>query len=192
MTNQPPPYPNQAGQPYPGQPQQPYGQQYPPRPPKKRKVWPWVLLGIIVLVFGGCVAIIGTAGKEVSNAIDEANSSINSAASEIENAPNASIPPLAPKDNGKAGKTIVYEIISDSETLSSVTYFDENSELQQESSSNAPWTKTIVNKSTVAISGVGGQTEGTSITCRIIIDGKVKDEKTSTGKYAVVNCTGGF
>ncbi|WP_371851946.1 MmpS family transport accessory protein [Nocardia ignorata] len=33
------------------------------------------------------------------------------------------------------------------------------------------------------------QTNGSSVTCRITVDGKVADEQTSTGKYAVVNCT---
>jgi hypothetical protein len=95
---------------------------------------------------------------------------------------------LTPKPSGK-GKTVVYEIISDSD-LKSVTYFDANSEIQQETDASAPWTKTVTNTSTYAIAGLGAQTDGTSVTCRITVDGKVKDEKTSTGKYAVVNCTG--
>jgi hypothetical protein len=171
-------------------PQQPYGQQpYPqpyPQPPRKRKVWPWILLAVVVLVFGGCVAIIGAAGNEAAKAIDAAATSIQSAA---EAPPDTSIPPLAPKAPTGKGKTIVYEIISDSD-LKSVTYFDANSEIQQETDTSAPWTKTVTNTSTYAIAGLGAQTDGTSVTCRITVDGKVKDEKTSTGKYAVVNCTG--
>jgi hypothetical protein len=167
-------------------PQQPYGQQPypPPYPPRKRKVWPWILLAVAVLVFGGCVAIIGAAGNEAAKAIDAAATSIQSAAE----SPDAPIPPLTPKPSGK-GKTVVYEIISDSD-LKSVTYFDANSEIQQETDASAPWTKTVTNTSTYAIAGLGAQTDGTSVTCRITVDGKVKDEKTSTGKYAVVNCTG--
>ncbi|WP_280475131.1 MmpS family transport accessory protein [Nocardia asiatica] len=169
-------------------PQQPYGQPYPPQqpyPPRKRKVWPWILLAVAVLVFGGCVAIIGAAGNEAAKAIDAAATSIQSAA---DAPPDAPIPPLTPKPAGK-GKTVVYEIISDSD-LRSVTYWDENSELQQLPGADAPWTMTLTNTSTYAITGVGAQTNGTSVTCRVTVDGKVKDEKTSTGKYAVVNCTG--
>ncbi|ETT24137.1 protein of unknown function DUF1942 [Rhodococcus rhodochrous ATCC 21198] len=34
-------------------------------PPKKRKLWPWILLGIVVLFFGGCVALIaGSTGDD--------------------------------------------------------------------------------------------------------------------------------
>ncbi|MEV6341335.1 MmpS family transport accessory protein [Nocardia vinacea] len=181
-------------QPYPPQqpPQPPYGQQPPPygqypQRPRKRKVWPWVLLGVFLLMFGGCVAILGTAGHEVSKAVDAANSSIQSAAADISA---TSIPPLSAKPPTGKGKTVVYEIVSDSDGLNSVTYFDENSELQQETSATAPWSKTVTNNSTFAVIGLGAQTKGTSVTCRIIVDGKVKDEKTSTGKYAVVNCSG--
>lgn len=181
MTGPQPPYPPQ-------QPRPPYGQY--PQPPRKKKVWPWVLLGVVVLMFGGCVAIVGTAGHEVSKAVDAASSSIQSAAESPAGVPATSIPPLSAKPPTGKGKTVVYEIVSDSDALNSVTYFDENSALQQEASATAPWSKTVTNSSTYAVIGLGAQTKGTSVTCRIIVDGKVKDEKTSTGKYAVVNCSG--
>ncbi|MBF6074278.1 hypothetical protein IU498_06495 [Nocardia beijingensis] len=176
-----------TGPQYPQQPQPPHGQPYPqpyPQPPKKRKVWPWILLAVVVLMFGGCFAILGTAGHEAAKAIDAAATSIQQAAE----SPDATIPPLTPKAPTGKGKTVVYEIISDSD-LNSVTYWDENSEIQQETGADAPWSKTITNTSTAVIAGVGAQTNGTSVTCRVTVDGKVKDEKTSTGKYAVVNCT---
>jgi hypothetical protein len=99
-----------------------------------------------------------------------------------------SIPPLTAQAPSGPGKTIVYEVISDS-TLSSVTYFDENSAEKQETGATAPWSKTVVNTSTYAIAGLGAQTNGQSITCRITVNGRVVDTKTSTGQYAVVNCT---
>lgn len=171
-------------------PQQPYGQQpgYPPQPPKKSNT-KWIILAIVAVVvlcgFGGCIAVLGKAGEEVSKSIDAAASSIQSAAPE---AP-GSIPPLTPGKSTGTGKNITYEIISDATELSSVTYFDGNSELQQEASATAPWSKSITNSSTVAIIGLGAQTNGSSVTCRITVDGKVADEQTSTGKFAVVNCT---
>ncbi|WP_433733525.1 MmpS family transport accessory protein [Nocardia sp. CA-129566] len=188
MTGPNQPYnPQQPQPPYGQPPQPPYGQY--PRPPKKRKVWPWVLLGVFLLMFGGCVAIIGTAGHEASKAIDAAASSIQSAA-DTPGASATSIPPLSAKPPTGKGKTVVYEIVSDSDGLNNVTYFDDNSAIQQESSPTAPWSKTVINNSTYAVIGLGAQTKGASVTCRIIVDGKVKDEKTATGKYAVVNCSG--
>ncbi len=60
MTN--PQYPTN-----PGVPQQPYY----PQPPRKKKVWPWVLGGFalaVLVLFGGCAALVGTAANEVAKA----------------------------------------------------------------------------------------------------------------------------
>ena len=80
------------------QPQQPPAQQPPPgtyygrppdyyqptgsyrSPPKKRKVWPWVLLGVVVLFFGGCFAFVGLVGSAM-HASSQHRSSENSAPS---------------------------------------------------------------------------------------------------------------
>lgn len=64
-------------------PQQPYGQQppygqpyqpYPPVPPqRKRAKWPFVLAGVAVLMLvllGGCIALIGAAANEVDDNIN--------------------------------------------------------------------------------------------------------------------------
>ncbi|MEV6067427.1 DUF4352 domain-containing protein [Nocardia sp. NPDC052001] len=68
MSNpQQPPPPPPGGQPV-------YGQGYPAPPPRKRKIWPWVLLGVIVLFFGGCVAIFSTTAHEVSKSEDKRTS----------------------------------------------------------------------------------------------------------------------
>ncbi|WP_280371201.1 MmpS family transport accessory protein [Nocardia wallacei] len=171
-----PPYPPQHAPP-------------PPQRPRKRRVWPWVLLGVFILAVGGCVALVGTAANEVDKAIESSTVPAAPVAPPAGNpAPaQAAPPPLTAKPQGK-GKTVVYEIVSDDD-LMSVTYYDEQSDIKQETSSSAPWTRTVVNSSTVAIAGLGAQTNGTSVTCRVTVDGKVKDEQTSTGKYAVVNCT---
>ncbi|MFE7416404.1 DUF4352 domain-containing protein [Rhodococcus sp. NPDC057529] len=70
MSDQPPPpnaehQPGRPGSYPPGQyPPGQYPPGYPPQgyyqqpPPKKRRVWPWILIGVVVLFFGGCFAII--------------------------------------------------------------------------------------------------------------------------------------
>ncbi|WP_255495593.1 DUF4352 domain-containing protein [Nocardia sp. GTS18] len=70
--------PGFGGQPgYGGQP--PYGAQpYPPQPPKKKsKVWLWVLLGVLALVLvvcGGCFALLNNASDDTTNSSDRASS----------------------------------------------------------------------------------------------------------------------
>ncbi|MEV6276026.1 DUF4352 domain-containing protein [Nocardia sp. NPDC051832] len=51
--------PQQPQQPFPNQP--PAYNQPPPYPPPKRRIWPWVLLGVFALfglLFAGCVALV--------------------------------------------------------------------------------------------------------------------------------------
>ncbi|WP_225725667.1 MULTISPECIES: MmpS family transport accessory protein [unclassified Nocardia] len=139
-------------------------------------------------MFGGCFSLIQTANSPsptpaTTQAPAPAGDPIANGA-----VTTTTIPPLTPKAPTKAGKSIVYEVISDAE-LSTVTYYNEVSDIQQETDVSAPWTKTVVNNSTYVIAGLGAQTNGISVTCRITVDGKVKDEQTATGKYAVVNCT---
>ncbi|MGV9414774.1 DUF4352 domain-containing protein [Nocardia sp. NPDC003693] len=60
MTN-----PQHPQQPWPTQPPAPHY----PQPPKKRRVWPWVLGGFflcILVLFGGCTLLIGSAANEVA------------------------------------------------------------------------------------------------------------------------------
>ncbi|MET8776184.1 DUF4352 domain-containing protein [Nocardia sp. NPDC004654] len=59
---------------YPAQPGFPPGPHY-LQPPRK-KVWPWMLgaiLAVILLVFGGCVALIGGVANEVAKSEEERN-----------------------------------------------------------------------------------------------------------------------
>ncbi|SDC56401.1 DUF4352 domain-containing protein [Rhodococcus tukisamuensis] len=57
-------------QPYPGQP-------YPQQPPakKKRKIWPWIVIGIPVLLFGGCtVAMVSAVGGDEKATVSSGSS----------------------------------------------------------------------------------------------------------------------
>jgi len=57
------------------QPQYPPQPGFGPPPPRKRRVWPWILLAVILLMFGGCGAIIISASHSVSNAVHAGDAS---------------------------------------------------------------------------------------------------------------------
>ncbi|WP_062982932.1 DUF4352 domain-containing protein [Nocardia anaemiae] len=57
----------------------PYGQYppsgpYPPQPPKKRAIWPWIVIGAIVLLCGGCFGIVGIAANSSKDTASSAAS----------------------------------------------------------------------------------------------------------------------
>lgn len=39
-------------------------------PPKKRKIWPWVVIGIVILIFGGCATMCASVASEVSKSTE--------------------------------------------------------------------------------------------------------------------------
>lgn len=172
---------------------------YPPGPPRKRRVWPWiVIVAACFVLFGGCTALVASTmanNPPVSHPANlppaEASAILrerNGLPPTTDVAPPTTIPPLTAQAPVSAGKTITYEVISDA-TLQSVTYFDANDAEKQQTDVAAPWSLTVTNTSTYVIAGLGAQTNGQSVTCRITVDGQVVDQKTATGQYAVVNCT---
>lgn len=72
----------------PQMPQQPWpgpNPHYSPPPQKKRAVWPWVLGGFfafVVLLFGGCVALLSSAADEVAESTEK-RTSVSPAGSEV-------------------------------------------------------------------------------------------------------------
>ncbi|MFJ1460484.1 MmpS family transport accessory protein [Nocardia sp. N2S4-5] len=157
----------------------------PPRP-KERLLWPWILFGATILALCGCAAVISAAVDLAIRSSAENAAAATPSAESPTPTPAVLIPPLPTTPQPK---TITYEVISNA-GLNTVAYFDEQSDLAKEPGVRAPWVKTVVNSSAVTVSGLSAQTNGTSVTCRITVDGVVADERTATGKYAAVNCTG--
>ncbi|MBC2644751.1 MULTISPECIES: MmpS family transport accessory protein [unclassified Rhodococcus (in: high G+C Gram-positive bacteria)] len=172
--------------PQPGQPQQPGQPYYPPQPPqqpaKKKRKWPWIILAIIAVFV--IIAVAGGGGEDGKSPTEALTGEPAG-----HDGPSTSIPPLVAAAPSGDSTEITYEVISDSGELNNVTWFDELNALQQESNVAAPWSKALSNTATFSMAGVTAQTTGTSVTCRVVVDGDIKEEKTSTGQYAVVNCS---
>lgn len=133
-----------------------------PQPPKKKKVWPWVLGGIalvFLLIVGGCVAIVGVAANEIDK---EANREV----------------------------TVAYEVTGTG--TASVFYSGRNFDTAQENDTALPWTKNVTMDGllkVVSLTATNGAEDG-EISCRITVGGKVIAEQTSSGAFATVTCTG--
>lgn len=162
----------------PGYPQQPYGQQpppygqqpaggYPPQggyppPPRKKKVWPWVLGGVLVvllLVVGGCVALVGTVANEIENEVSR----------EV---------------------TVSYQ--AGGTGTGTVIHTDGSMDVVTESDIALPWSKDVAVTGLVkfvslsVMSGIDGGT----VSCKITVGGKVIAQDQATGQLATASCTG--
>ncbi|MFC4373671.1 MmpS family transport accessory protein [Nocardia halotolerans] len=160
-------------------PQQPYGQQPPPygqqppggypphggypQPPKKKKVWPWVLGGILLvllLIIGGCVALVGSVANEIDN-------------------------------ESKRVVNVSYEA-GGTGTASSITYSGSGLDVGQESDVALPWSKDIAMDGLakfMSLSVMAG-VDGGQVSCKITADGKVIAEEQASGQFATATCSG--
>jgi hypothetical protein len=101
--------------------------------------------------------------------------------------PALSKPGELPKDEN-AGKTIRYEVTGASGAALNVTYMINEGE-QQETKVKLPWSKEFTADQGFQTFVVNAQNAGPgSITCKILVDGKVMSEHTSNGQASVVMC----
>lgn len=175
--------PNQPPRGGPGQyPQQQYGpppgghQHWPPPAhpavqPKKRRVWPWIVLGVVAFIVLASVFANNTSTPPVSN---PGGSALPATA-----APRASADTAA----------VTYEIIGSSKA-SNVTYnTDGGGSISQEANVKLPWRKEIAIERGLAVATLTAQNgDSGELTCRISVDGQVVKEAKSSGQFAVVSC----
>ena len=166
MSYQPPPPPYQGGYPQGqgGYPQGGYPPNYGyPQPPKKKPVWPWIVGGVVlvlVLLGGGCAAIIGVAAWQVDK---EVNSSAD----------------------------LVYEVNGTASQVD-ITYYSGDFDQNTANGSMVPWRKNVTVSGFAKMGSITVTTTGTeegTVSCRILRDGKVLDEDTSTGSFGFVTCS---
>lgn len=84
-------------------------------------------------------------------------------------------------------KVVTYEVFG-SGTYADINYLDLESAPQRVDGAALPWSLTLKTTDPSAFPNIIAQGDGTSITCRVSVDGKVKDERTYTGVAAQTFC----
>lgn len=164
----------QPGQPY-GQPQQPYGPTVgypqPPAygPPPKKKSGGKIALVVIGAIVGLCLVgglISVVAGHGNSGSADPSVAATQQAA------------------DPKTGHTVTFEVAAKTGKLTLVNWsiLEDSAILNNPPS---PWKKSVTLETATGLAGVNVSGTGT-VTCRLLVDGKVIDEGESD---AVVNCS---
>ncbi|EGD54722.1 MmpS family transport accessory protein [Gordonia neofelifaecis] len=163
-----PQQPNSAqpdpAQQYPGQPN-PYAQPYPPQQPaKRRKKWPWIVGGLVIVflaIVGGCAAMVGG----VANEIDKASNST---------------------------ATVTYRVKGSGN--GSVTYSDQDFNIAQDTAAQLPWEKEVTLKGFGKLASLTATNDfeaasDQTITCEIVVNGEVRNTQTSRGPAATADCS---
>src|SRR6478752_10049937 len=80
-------------------------------------------------------------------------------------------------------KVVTYEIFGTG-SEATINYLDLDAQPQKAASAPLPWSLTLTTTAPAASPNIVAQSDGDSITCRITVDGVVKDERTSDGVNA--------
>ncbi len=133
------------------------------QPPRKRRVWPWVLGGFVFIVFlgvGGCIAFIGAVATDIDK---ESKREVN----------------------------VTYQV-EGSASSAAITYSGRDFNTAQDTAVSLPWSKQVTIDGlgkTVTLTATNDESGGT-ITCRILADGKQVSEQTASGPLATASCMG--
>ncbi|MFJ9363521.1 MmpS family transport accessory protein [Nocardia sp. NPDC101769] len=87
---------------------------------------------------------------------------------------------------------VLYEVWgSPGTSTAAVTYLGDNYNVLQDTNVALPWSKTITSSSSIPAWNMNVQNTASSgsISCRITVDGVVKDEETANGFAAIAECS---
>jgi hypothetical protein len=84
-------------------------------------------------------------------------------------------------------KEVRYEIFGTG-TVATINYLDLDAQPQKAENVTLPWTLDLTTTAPAASPNIVAQSDGGSISCRITVDGVVKDERTTDGVNAQTFC----
>ncbi|MDT7762932.1 MAG: hypothetical protein QOC63_2352 [Mycobacterium sp.] len=131
----------------------------------------WIPLLIVVVVAIGGFTVDRVRG------VFGSNSEITSAGSGLAN----DAAPFNPK-------RVTYEIFGSDGTVATINYLDLDAQPQEVKGARLPWSITLTTTAPASNANIVAQGDSDTIGCRITVDGKVKDEKTSDGVHAETFC----
>ncbi|BBZ75615.1 membrane protein [Mycolicibacterium anyangense] len=85
-------------------------------------------------------------------------------------------------------KTVVYEIDGPPGTVATINYLDLDATPQIARDVTLPWSITLTTTAPAASANIVAQGDSDTISCRITVNGELKDQKTSTGVNAQTFC----
>jgi Mycobacterium membrane protein len=85
-------------------------------------------------------------------------------------------------------KVVVYEISGSPGTTANINYWDENANTHQVDNAPLPWSTTISTTLPSVSANIMAQSDGSTISCKITVDGVVRDNQNSDGHNAQTFC----
>ncbi|CAJ1505693.1 MmpS family transport accessory protein [[Mycobacterium] kokjensenii] len=85
-------------------------------------------------------------------------------------------------------KIVTYEVYGEPGATADISYLDLESRPQRVDAATLPWSVTLSTTLSAVSPNLFAQGKGDTLSCRIIIDDELKDERTATGASALTFC----
>jgi hypothetical protein len=85
-------------------------------------------------------------------------------------------------------KVVVYEVSGPPGATANINYWDENANTHQVNAVPLPWSTTISTTLPAVSANIMAQTDGNQISCKITVDGVVREQQNSNGHNAQTFC----
>ena len=85
-------------------------------------------------------------------------------------------------------KVVTYEITGPPGTTANINYWDENANTHQVNAAPLPWSTTISTTLPAVSANIMAQGDGNQISCKITVDGVVREQQNSSGHNAQTFC----
>ncbi|OMC52475.1 hypothetical protein A5747_00895 [Mycobacterium sp. IS-836] len=85
-------------------------------------------------------------------------------------------------------KVVVYEVSGPPGATANINYWDENANTHQVNAAPLPWSTTISTTLPAVSANIMAQSDGSSISCKITVDGVVREQQNSDGHNAQTFC----
>jgi Mycobacterium membrane protein len=100
----------------------------------------------------------------------------------------AASPTTATAAGAAPGDTVTYNVESDG-PLMLVSCRDEMDNMQRLTNQQAPWSTGLTSQATYGLFAVSAKTSGERVSCEIIVNGEVRDQKSSNGRHTLADCS---
>jgi hypothetical protein len=92
------------------------------------------------------------------------------------------------ENTGFNPKRVLFEVLGTPGATATINYLDQDAQPQRVDDVALPWSQTVTTDEPTMYADLRAQGDGSSITCRITVNGVVTDERTSSAVNGYISC----
>jgi hypothetical protein len=94
----------------------------------------------------------------------------------------------SPENTTYDPKRVLFEVLGSPGSVATINYLDKDAQPQRVDDVTLPWSQTLTTTDPTLFADLRAQGDGTTITCRITVDGIVEDERSSNNVNGYIAC----